>query len=213
MLKHADKHIKVIGSGNGNEDDTSNLNNTFLRGLQATDSDGVAQFTTIFPGHYAGRATHMHVVSHIGGTVLSNGTYTGGNVTHIGMLTPTPAVHTPFLTILLQVNFSSINPSSPRSTRTSRPTPQTPLPLSTMTPTASSLKKPMSMPTPSSTGSCLVMPSVMACSCGSTLASTRPLRTRLRQPLCTVLMAVFSSEHVRCCGGRRWITLPLSTSR
>lgn len=76
----------VIGNGNGNSADTSNLNNTFLRGLQPTDSDGVAQFTSIFPGHYAGRATHMHVVTHIGGTVLANETYVGGDVTHIGQL-------------------------------------------------------------------------------------------------------------------------------
>lgn len=46
----------------------------------------MATFQSIFPGHYAGRATHIHVVSHIGGTVLSNGTYVGGNVTHIGQL-------------------------------------------------------------------------------------------------------------------------------
>jgi len=48
----------VIGYGNGNEGDLSNLNNTFLRGLQATDPDRVAQFETLFPGHYGGRATH-----------------------------------------------------------------------------------------------------------------------------------------------------------
>jgi len=76
----------VIGSGNGNEDDLSNLNNTFLRGLQATDVDGVASFESIFPGHYGGRATHMHVVGHLNGTVLDNGTYTGGTVAHVGQL-------------------------------------------------------------------------------------------------------------------------------
>jgi protocatechuate 3,4-dioxygenase beta subunit len=32
----------------------------YLRGVQATDSDGVASFTTIFPGCYAGRMPHMH---------------------------------------------------------------------------------------------------------------------------------------------------------
>jgi protocatechuate 3,4-dioxygenase beta subunit len=76
----------VIGSGNGNEDDLSNLNNTFLRGLQPTDSDGVAQFDSIFPGHYSGRATHMHVVGHLNGTILPNGTYTGGTIAHVGQL-------------------------------------------------------------------------------------------------------------------------------
>ncbi|PQE07779.1 extracellular dioxygenase protein [Rutstroemia sp. NJR-2017a BVV2] len=71
---------------NGNAGDTSNINKTFLRGLQPTDSEGVAQFTTIFPGHYSGRTTHIHVVAHEGGSVLANGTYTGGKITHIGQL-------------------------------------------------------------------------------------------------------------------------------
>jgi protocatechuate 3,4-dioxygenase beta subunit len=34
---------------------------TFLRGIQATDSRGQVTFTTIYPGWYAGRATHIHV--------------------------------------------------------------------------------------------------------------------------------------------------------
>jgi protocatechuate 3,4-dioxygenase beta subunit len=32
----------------------------FLRGLQATDANGKARFTTIFPGWYVGRAVHVH---------------------------------------------------------------------------------------------------------------------------------------------------------
>jgi protocatechuate 3,4-dioxygenase beta subunit len=34
---------------------------TFLRGLQTTDGSGRATFTTIYPGWYQGRATHIHV--------------------------------------------------------------------------------------------------------------------------------------------------------
>lgn len=34
---------------------------TFLRGLQTTDSAGRATFTTVYPGWYQGRATHIHV--------------------------------------------------------------------------------------------------------------------------------------------------------
>ena len=34
---------------------------TFLRGLQTTDAAGRATFKTIYPGWYAGRATHIHV--------------------------------------------------------------------------------------------------------------------------------------------------------
>lgn len=62
------------------------LDTTFLRGIQTTDAEGVVQFDTIFPGHYAGRATHEHVVSHMNGTILPNGTYTGGKANHIGQL-------------------------------------------------------------------------------------------------------------------------------
>jgi protocatechuate 3,4-dioxygenase beta subunit len=32
----------------------------FLRGTQITDTNGVAQFTTIYPGWYQGRAVHIH---------------------------------------------------------------------------------------------------------------------------------------------------------
>ncbi|KAK3934184.1 Intradiol ring-cleavage dioxygenase [Diplogelasinospora grovesii] len=62
------------------------LNSTFLRGIQATDHDGVTQFDSVFPGHYMGRTNHIHVVSRRGGQILSNGTYTGGTVNHIGQL-------------------------------------------------------------------------------------------------------------------------------
>ena len=34
---------------------------TFLRGIQTTDTNGQVTFTTIYPGWYAGRATHIHV--------------------------------------------------------------------------------------------------------------------------------------------------------
>lgn len=34
---------------------------TFLRGIQLTDANGQAKFTTIYPGWYTGRVTHIHV--------------------------------------------------------------------------------------------------------------------------------------------------------
>lgn len=40
---------------------------TFLRGLQTTDASGRATFTTIYPGWYAGRATHIHVEVSVSG--------------------------------------------------------------------------------------------------------------------------------------------------
>ncbi|KAL7270524.1 hypothetical protein RUND412_006765 [Rhizina undulata] len=76
----------VVASGNGDSSDASNVNTTFLRGLQPTDSDGIAQFTTIFPGWYAGRAVHIHVAAHVNGSVADNGTYIDGAYSHIGQL-------------------------------------------------------------------------------------------------------------------------------
>ena len=34
---------------------------TYLRGIQTTDGNGQVTFTTVFPGWYQGRATHIHV--------------------------------------------------------------------------------------------------------------------------------------------------------
>ncbi|MFC1226359.1 intradiol ring-cleavage dioxygenase [Pedobacter sp. BG31] len=44
----------------------------FLRGRQTTDANGLVTFTTIFPGWYTGRATHIHVhVYNSAGTSLN----------------------------------------------------------------------------------------------------------------------------------------------
>jgi protocatechuate 3,4-dioxygenase beta subunit len=40
---------------------------TFLRGIQTTDSAGRVTFTTVYPGWYQGRATHIHVEVSING--------------------------------------------------------------------------------------------------------------------------------------------------
>lgn len=75
----------VIASGNGDTSDTSNIDKTFLRGIQETDEDGVATFETIFPGHYLSRATHIHILVHANVTVYDNGTL-GNDVSssHVG---------------------------------------------------------------------------------------------------------------------------------
>ena len=41
---------------------------TFLRGYQVTDRDGVARFTTIYPGWYEGRTIHIHFKIRVPGT-------------------------------------------------------------------------------------------------------------------------------------------------
>ena len=76
----------IVASGNGDSSDAANINATFLRGVQETDSDGVTQFETLFPGHYTGRATHIHVMVHINGTVRPNDTWSGAVAAHVGQM-------------------------------------------------------------------------------------------------------------------------------
>jgi protocatechuate 3,4-dioxygenase beta subunit len=58
---------------------------TYLRGIQLTDGDGLAEFVTIYPGQYPGRTTHIHVKVHTGGPRTDN-SYSGGHVSHTGQL-------------------------------------------------------------------------------------------------------------------------------
>ncbi|OTB00563.1 hypothetical protein M426DRAFT_235203 [Hypoxylon sp. CI-4A] len=75
----------IVASGNGDSSDETNIDNTWLRGIQKTDSDGVATFETIFPGHYTSRATHIHTMVHQNAILYANQTL-GNNVTssHVG---------------------------------------------------------------------------------------------------------------------------------
>ncbi len=43
---------------------------TFLRGTQTTDAGGRVTFTTVFPGWYRGRATHIHVEVKVNNSVV-----------------------------------------------------------------------------------------------------------------------------------------------
>jgi hypothetical protein len=70
-----------VASGNGNSS-PDNINATFLRGVQQTDADGAASFSTLFPGHYTGRTTHIHVMVHTNATAFDNGTLI--DTTHVG---------------------------------------------------------------------------------------------------------------------------------
>jgi len=55
---------------------------TYLRGAQVADRNGIVQFTTIFPGWYRGRTTHVHVKVHVSReSVLSTQVYVPDEVT------------------------------------------------------------------------------------------------------------------------------------
>lgn len=78
-------------------------NTTFLRGVQLTDDDGTAEFSTIYPGWHMSRDVHIHVRVHIGGSV-TDARHAGGHVTYTGQLffrdeiTDAVARHQPYAT-------------------------------------------------------------------------------------------------------------------
>jgi protocatechuate 3,4-dioxygenase beta subunit len=65
----------------------------YLRGIQFTDADGYAELRSVYPGHYQGRATHIHVKVHIGGTRTKKA-YSGGHVSHTGQILFDEAMNT-----------------------------------------------------------------------------------------------------------------------
>jgi protocatechuate 3,4-dioxygenase beta subunit len=75
----------IVANGNGDSSDATNIDKTFLRGIQVTDSDGVAQFESLFPGHYTSRAPHIHVLVHTNATMLANNTLgSETSASHVG---------------------------------------------------------------------------------------------------------------------------------
>jgi protocatechuate 3,4-dioxygenase beta subunit len=54
-------HCDALGVYSGVSDPSFDTSGQFwLRGFQRTDANGRAQFTTIYPGWYQGRAVHIH---------------------------------------------------------------------------------------------------------------------------------------------------------
>jgi protocatechuate 3,4-dioxygenase beta subunit len=61
-------HADAVGeySGFGSSSDGS----MFLRGVQRANGNGIANFRTIYPGWYPGRAVHIHLKAHNGGDTV-----------------------------------------------------------------------------------------------------------------------------------------------
>jgi hypothetical protein len=77
----------VVANGNGvGVGDATNINNTMLRGVQKTDKDGAVQFATLFPGHYIGRTTHIHLMVHLNAKPYPNGTLIDTTAAHVGQM-------------------------------------------------------------------------------------------------------------------------------
>ena len=68
-------HCDASGGYSGFE---GNDGETYLRGAQVTNLDGIVEFTTIYPGWYPGRTVHIHAKVHIDRqTVLTTQFYFG----------------------------------------------------------------------------------------------------------------------------------------
>ncbi|KAL2152736.1 hypothetical protein VTH82DRAFT_5921 [Thermothelomyces myriococcoides] len=72
--------------GMGDPNDASILQGTTLRGVQPVDDHGIASFDSLFPGHYDGRASHIHAIVYLGATKEPNNTITGGRAAHVGQI-------------------------------------------------------------------------------------------------------------------------------
>jgi len=73
-------HCDALGVYSGVQGNSAN----FLRGVQRTDANGVATFRTVYPGWYRGRAVHIHVKVHVGGSVVHTGQFFfPANVTNV----------------------------------------------------------------------------------------------------------------------------------
>lgn len=67
--------------------DTSDMDNTMLRGVQQTDAEGVVTFDTIFPGHYSVRANHIHLMVHTKAAASAkNGTLLDLSASYVGQV-------------------------------------------------------------------------------------------------------------------------------
>lgn len=103
----------------------TNSDETWLRGAWPTDANGVAKFTSIFPGYYTGRATHVHVKVHPEWSMLENGTFTSGRTVHTGQffvddklneeidkVRPLPFPSRPLLPSYLSLSSASLEPGT-----------------------------------------------------------------------------------------------------
>lgn len=61
---------------------------TFLRGVTATNDEGIAEFLTIFPGYYVTRSTHIHltVQTNVSSNSSADYSYSAAAVQHVGQL-------------------------------------------------------------------------------------------------------------------------------
>ena len=86
-IRHAAVDIWQANAAGVYSDEASEntVGQTYLRGIQFTNKKGFATFRTIYPGHYQGRTTHIHVKVHIASKRGAGG-ISGGHVAHTGQI-------------------------------------------------------------------------------------------------------------------------------
>uniref|UniRef100_A0A0W0F7Q7 Aromatic compound dioxygenase n=1 Tax=Moniliophthora roreri TaxID=221103 RepID=A0A0W0F7Q7_MONRR len=77
-----------MGDGPGGGSASLARNETFLRGGWPTNSEGIVELKTIYPGFYSGRTAHIHTMIHMNWTESANGTLVShaGSLLHIGQM-------------------------------------------------------------------------------------------------------------------------------
>ncbi|KAI1073757.1 Intradiol ring-cleavage dioxygenase [Whalleya microplaca] len=75
--------VELLDGWTKREDGTTD-DETFLRGIQVSDENGMVEFLTTFPGYYASRTTHVHITVQ---SDIRNGTsYNASKVQHLGQV-------------------------------------------------------------------------------------------------------------------------------
>lgn len=86
---------------------------TFFRGVQVSDHNGQVRFTTIFPGRYSGRATHIHYEVYAPGANVGTGNFTAKTQKATSQLafpaTATDGSGSPYTNTTLYPNSASNN--------------------------------------------------------------------------------------------------------
>lgn len=75
--------VELLDGATKRKDGTTD-DETFLRGIQVTDDNGMVEYLTKFPGYYSSRTTHVHVTVQ---SDITNGTsYSKSGTQHLGQL-------------------------------------------------------------------------------------------------------------------------------
>jgi protocatechuate 3,4-dioxygenase beta subunit len=91
------------------ETDLHTGDSTWLRGMWPTDSNGMMEMKTIFPGFYIERSIHIHVQVHTNWVLHSNGTLVSGDTVSTGQVYFDEALEQQIMALEPYVSHTQIN--------------------------------------------------------------------------------------------------------